>query len=49
MDGAAYALDYGVLFTRMAHLGLEGEKREAMFQDIQHIEREALRAMSASK
>lgn len=46
MDGAAYALDYNVLFARMEQLGLSGAARESMFGDIQHIEAVALRAMN---
>ena len=49
IDGAAYALDYNVLFTRMDHLGLSGVEREAMFGDIQHIEGVALRAMRQNR
>lgn len=44
--GGAVGLDYGVLFQRMAQLGLAGEVWESMFEDIRLMEREALTFMN---
>ena len=44
--GGPVGLDYSVLFSRMAQLGLEAEQREAMFSDIRLMEREALDLMN---
>ena len=49
MDGVAVALDYGVLFTRMRHLGYHGDAREQMFRDVQLLEREALKQMESAR
>lgn len=46
LDGAPVALDYNVLFKRMDDLGLIGARREEMFQDIKHMEREALNILN---
>lgn len=46
MDGVRVGMKYEVLFRRMDDLGLTGEKREQMFQDIRHMEREALQIMN---
>jgi hypothetical protein len=35
-------LDYNVLFTRMARMGLDDAEYESLFQDIRVIESEAL-------
>lgn len=44
--GAAYALDYGVLFTRMDRLRLSDQEYEETFGLIKHMERAALDEMN---
>ena len=46
MEGVRVGLKYEVLFKRMEHLGYEGDRREAIFQDIRHMERDALLIMN---
>ena len=46
VDGSPVSLKYQVLFHRMDDLGIVGDKREQMFQDIRHMEREALKIMN---
>jgi hypothetical protein len=40
--GGPTGLDYNVLFTRMARMGLSDERYEQLFDDIRVIESEAL-------
>ena len=44
--GGPVGLDYNVLFSRLALLGLDAVQREAMFDDIRLMEREALDLMN---
>jgi hypothetical protein len=46
MNGAAYALDYGVLFHRMDRLRLNDREYEDMFEHIKAMERAALDEMN---
>ena len=46
MNGAAYALDYGVLFTRMDRMRLSDQEFEETFDLIKHMERAALDEMN---
>jgi hypothetical protein len=46
LDGAAYALDYGVLFTRMDRLRLSDHEYEETFGLIKQMERAALDEMN---
>ena len=45
-SGAAYALDYGVLFTRMDRMRLSDREYEETFDLIRHMERKALEEMN---
>lgn len=44
--GGPTGLDYNVLFTRMARMGLSDERYEQLFEDIRVIESEALRILN---
>ena len=46
MNGAAYALDYGVLFTRMERMRLSDREYEETFDAIKAMERAALDEMN---
>lgn len=44
--GGPTGLDYNVLFTRMARMGLSDEQYEQLFDDIRVIESEALHILN---
>lgn len=46
MNGAAYAFDYGVLFTRMDRMRLSDQQYEETFELIKAMERTALDEMN---
>lgn len=46
MNGYAYALDYGVLFTRMDRMRLSDQEYEETFDLIKNMERAALHEMT---
>lgn len=48
MDGAAYGLNYSILFARLDRMRLDEKRYDALFNDIRHMEREALRSMRES-
>lgn len=48
MSGAFYALDYGVLFGRMARMGLSDDAWTELYHDIRALEAAALRTMRAA-
>lgn len=48
MDGAACGLNYSILFARLERMRLDEQRYESLFNDIRHMEREALRAMRES-
>jgi hypothetical protein len=46
LNGAAYALDYNVLFARMDRMRLSDHEYEETFDLIKHMERQALEEMN---